>query len=452
MNIRIKHIVSALALGLCLVGCSKDPDVPIYEEMDFHRCLTPVNAKFTPQYVTVSVDFTTFPDAEDYELEAYSTEIVDGIEPDQDYLLYKARFTADDLPYSFVGPEFTTCYIRLRARNDSKEKEPSHWVKGSAKTQENPEITCIAPSDAKTGITNLFKKVTFNWVPAGNVEKYEVEFYDTGIPSTGDPDPAHLKGSFNILPAQLDPVNPLTIEIPKGDESNDYYRGKYYFRVRGVNETRGLVPSRWITGSFTIDHYWWRGDTWTNAFDYGLAMDAYHQTAYTVADIEALGVPVGDEVPRGASIHFDGVAYGPLTTFQGDRFSLKPCTNWDKTTYTNYFPREQFQMIEVAEPGILSFIPRIPDASQLPEIVVGILILKSGQDPTFKYVYQQTLTVGNSATITTGPDEANRVSITIERDEVYGALEASKVYVFANKYPMDMYPLRWTKHGNTELQ
>ena len=70
----VKYIMSVLVFGLCLISCSEDPNVPIHSELDFTKCLRPVNFKCNVQYVDVTVDFKAFPDAEAYELEAYSTD------------------------------------------------------------------------------------------------------------------------------------------------------------------------------------------------------------------------------------------------------------------------------------------------------------------------------------------------------------------------------------------
>ncbi len=425
----------ALATCLCMLSCSKDPDVTIYETMDFPKCLTPVNFKCTVEYVKISVNFNTFPDAEAYELELYTTNILTlGEDEELPEPELSMTFAPDELPYTFTGPEDKTCYIRLRAINNSANKEPSSWVTGNVKTTPDPATTCAAPNDAIVKVN--FKKLTFTWTPADNVKQYQVEIYSETAPASGDKNPDTFLGEFTIMPSDL----PFKVEVPVEVEDKTYY-----YRVRGINEEAGLNPSKWVRGNFKIVTYWW--NDWDNTFDYGKEIGATRETKFTEADIKSMGLDKGKAVPAGETITWDGITYGPLTGFYGDKFSINRCKNWNKTDYSKDFPLESYESLTVSQPGILSFIPRIT-VGKVPELVIGLLTKRDGEAPSFEYIYQQNIV--ETSTIGT-KNEENRLNIEITRDHLYGIIEPATIYVFCNLQSLTIYPIRWTRTDKDKM-
>ena len=423
----VKYTMSVLAFGLCLISCSEDPNVPIHSELDFTKCLRPVNFKCNVQYVDVTIDFKAFPDAEAYQVEAYSTDFLtlpEGEEPLPEDCVFRALITEEDLPYTFKAPEEITCHIRLRAVNETAEREPSEWVTGRVKTDVDPATRCGTPTDFKV-------EVNYNWitgklVPLENVAEYVIELYSAAIPSSGDPDPANLIDTQTILPSEF----PITVKgVPAGT---------YYYRIQGRNEEAGLNPSKWVKGSFKTVDYWWRNTEGT--FDYNLASGSYKETKFVQASIEA-------ELPSKATgtgtYTWDGVTYGPGCSYTNDKWSFNRCKLWDNTTYAKPFPLEAYEVIEVTQPGTLSFIPRAGSTAEnkMPEVVLALLAERDGKT-TFEYVYQEVLKT--SETINK-KDEANRLTIEVTEDHLYGITSPAKLYLFMNLNQVTVYPLKWTR-------
>lgn len=424
----VKYILSALALGMCLLSCSKDPDVPIHSELDFLKCLRPISFKCSVQYVEVTVNFKAFPDAEVYEMEAYTTDFLalpEGEEPSEEELVHKALLTEEMLPYSFNAPEEINCYIRVRGVNETEGREPSEWVTGHVKTDVDPLTRCATPTDVK--ITANYNWVTCSLTPMSNVKEYSIELYSKAIPATGDPDPADLIDH---------------IVKPSGDfpfTMKDVPAGTYYYRIQGLNEEAGLKPSKWVKGSFTTADYTWLNVEGT--FDYNLASGAKRETKFNQKEITAL-LP-SKSVAAGTTFVWDGVTYGPTCSYSNDKWSFNRCKQWDKATYANDFPLEAYEMIQVTQPGTLSFIPRTgsKDEAKMPEVVLAALTTK-GEIVSFDYIYQQKL--ATSETIAT-KDEANRLYIEVTEEALYGITEPASLYLFMNLNQVTVYPLSYTR-------
>ena len=432
MKTLFKYIVSALAAGLCLLSCSKDPDVVIQTSLEFHKCLKPINFKCTVDCVTITVNLHTFPDAENYELEVYTTNILalpEGEEPDPEYLAYTALVKPEEFPYTFKGPEDIDCYIRTRAVNETKKREPSTWVNGHVKTDVDPETTCATPSDFK--ITPNYNWITANLSFAANVEQYVIEVYSEAVPSSGTPDPEKLIDSMTL---GRDDFPFLAKGIPAGT---------YYYRIQGRNETAGLKPSKWVRGNFTTKDYIWKENE--SAFDYNLSVGSARETVFTKATItEQLNAQFGKKgVTAGNTYTWDNITYGPLTSYYDDKWSINRCKTWDKTTYAMDFPMESYEMMEVTRPGTFSFIPRATGNTEdkLPEIVLAMLTQKDGK-VNFTYVHQAKPVL--TATINT-KNEENRITIAITEENLYGIDVPAKLYLFCNVQSLTIYPIKWTR-------
>ena len=423
----VKYIMSVLAFSLCLISCSEDPNVPIHKELDFTKCLRPVNFKCNVEYVNVTVNFKAFPDAEAYQIEAYSTDFLslpEGEEPIEEDLVYSSLITEADLPYTFQAPEEITCHIRVRAVNETVGREPSEWVTGRVKTDVDPTTRCATPSDFKI-------EVNYNWItgtliPMENVKEYVIEFYSSAVPSTGDPDPAKFLTSGTILPNEFP-------KLVKGVPA-----GTYYYRIQGRNEEAGLKPSKWVSGSFKTVDYWWRNTEGT--FDYNLGNGAARETKFNQKEIITL-LPA--KKTESGTFTWDGVTYGPGCSYYDDKWSFNRCKQWDNTTYAKPFPLEAYEMIEVTQPGTLSFIPRAGSTAEnkMPEVVLALLAERDGKT-TFEYVYQEVLKT--SETINK-KDEANRLTIEVTEDHLYGITSPAKLYLFVNLNTVTVYPLKWTR-------
>lgn len=424
----VKYIAWALLSCVCLLSCSKDPDVPIYDTIDFPQCLRPVNFKCEVLYVTVTVNLKAFPDAEAYELEAYSTDfrtLPEGEEPSQEDLVYQARITGDDLPYSFVGPDETTCYIRVRAVNETQKRKASEWVTGMVKTDVDPSTRCATPENVKV-------KANYNWVncnlsTADNVKEYVLEIYSKAIPASGEPDAENLVQTVTKTPAEF----PFTVKgVPAGT---------YYYRIQGRNEEAGLKPSKWVKGNFTTANYTWLDVE--GSFDYNLAVDAKRETVFDQAKI--LEKLPSKTVAAGTTFEWDGITYGPSCSYSGDKFAFNRCKQWDSKTYAKSFPLECYESFKITRPGTVSFIPRASskDEAKMPEVVIAILTNKSGE-VSFDYVYQKKVVA--SENINT-KNEANRLTIPISDEYLYGITEPATVYLFVNLNQIIVYPIKWTR-------
>lgn len=423
----VKYILSVLALGLCLLSCSKDPEVPIHSELDFLQCLRPIQFKCSVQYVDVTVDFKAFPDAEAYEMEVYSSDFLalpEGEEPSEEDLVHKALLTEEMLPYTFKAPEEITCYIRVRGVNETEGREPSAWVTGDVKTDVDPLTRCATPTGVK--VTANYNWVTCSLTPMSNVKEYSIELYSKAIPATGDPDPADL----------ID-----RIVKPSGDfpfTMKDIPAGTYYYRIQGLNEEAGLKPSKWVKGSFTTADYTWLNVEGT--FDYNLASGGKRETIFNQTEIIAL---LPSKKVESGTFTWDGVTYGPTCSYSNDKWAFNRCKQWDKTTYANDFPLEAYEMIQVTQPGTLSFIPRASslDEAKMPEVVLAALTTK-GDIVSFDYIYQQKL--ATSETIT-GKNEENRLYIEVTEEALYGITEPASLYLFMNLNQVIVYPLSYTR-------
>lgn len=417
-----KYILSTLTIVMCLMSCSKDPDVPIYDEINFSKCLRPISFKCAVEYVNVQVNFTTFPDAEAYQLEVYDSDFLllpEGEEPSVDNLLHSAMVTEEDLPYKFVAPEEITCYIRVRAVNETANRTPSEWVTGRVKTDVDPTTRCATPSDAKFDVN--YNRVTCSLSPMDNVAEYCIEVYSEAIPSSGEPNQDALIQS--IVKSSDD--FPFTLK--------DVPAGIYYWRIQGRNEAAGLSPSKWVKGKFETMNYTWLNIEGT--FDYNLSSGASKETRFSPSE---MAKATGEE-----TYTWDGVTYGPSCSFYDDKWSFNRCRNWDNNTYAQPFPLECYEMIEVTQPGTISFIPRASALTEekMPEVVIALLTTK-GFVTSFDYIYQKVVVA--TATINT-KNEENRLTVEVPEEAIYGITEPAKLYVFANLNQITVYPLKWTR-------
>ena len=416
--------MSALVFATCLISCSKDPDVPIYDEVDLPKCLRPVSFKCQVDFLEIKISCKAFPDAEAYELEAYTIDFLalpEGEDPSEEYLVHKARITGDQMPYTFEGPEEVNCHIRMRAVNDTDGRLPSEWVTGKVKTGVDPSVRCSTPSDFKV-------EENFNWITCtvshkSNVKSYEIEVYSEPVPSSGEPNADALLTKGTVLPTDF------PLEYKGIDE------GTYYYRIRACNEEDNLEPSKWHRGSFKTTNYWWREIEGT--FDYGLSNNRSRETKFNQTEITNL---LPSKATGTGTFNWDGVTYGPNTNFGDDKWSFNRCKVWDKTSYAVPFPLEAYEMIKITQPGTLSFIPRIQDGATKPEIILGIRATK-GTVTTFEYIYKEIF-----EPVSTGKkDEANRITIEVTEDYVYGITEAAELYLYADLATLIVYPLKWTR-------
>ena len=424
----VKYILSALAFGMCLLSCSKDPEVPIHSELDFLQCLRPISFKCSVQYVEVTVNFKAFPDAEAYELEVYSTDFLalpEGEEPSEQDLVHKALVTEEQLPYSFTAPEEITCYIRVRGVNETEGREPSEWVTGHVKTDVDPLTRCATPTDVK--VTANYNWVTCSLTPMSNVKEYNIELYSKAIPASGDPDPADLIDQMVKHSEEF----PFTIK--------DVPAGTYYYRIQGLNDEAGLKPSKWVKGSFTTADYTWLNVEGT--FDYNLASGGKRETKFNKTGItEALPAK---KVAAGETFTWDGITYGPGAQYYDDKWSFNRCKNWDKSSYAKEFPLEAYEMLQVTQPGTLSFIPRAGSKTEdkMPEVVLAALTTK-GDKVSFDYIYQQKLVVTETIA---SKNEENRLYIEVTDEHLYGITEPATLYLFANLNNLTIYPVSYTR-------
>lgn len=424
----VKYFTSVLVLASCMISCSKDPDVPIHDKLDFETCLRPIRFKCEVEYVSVTLKFTTFPDAEAYEVEAYSTDFLtlpEGEEPAVEDLVYSATITAEDIPYTFKAPEEINCHIRVRAVNETEGRKPSAWVTGKVKTDVDPETRCATPTNVK--VLANYNWITCSLTPMSNVKEYVMEVYSKAVPASGQPDPADLLQTITKLPSEF----PFTVK--------DVPAGTYYYRIQGRNEEAGLNPSKWVKGTFTTMDYSWLDVEGT--FDYNLASGKKKETVFDQTKISA---DLGTAKNTGAGTYtWDGITYGPNCGYGNDKWSFNRCKAWDDKTYAKPLPLECYEMLKVTQPGTLSFIPRAGsvDESKMPEVVLAVLTTK-GDQVSFDYIYQKKL--ATSASITS-KNEENRLSIEVTEEYLYGITEPAALYLFANLNTLIVYPLSYTR-------
>lgn len=418
-----KHAILAL-LMLGALSCSKDPDVVIYDRIEFDQCLSPVEVRFKAVNVEVTVTCgKTFADAEAYEIEVYSESLPADDEQNDTYLIKRERFT--EFPFTFTGPDETPCYMRMRAINETAGKKPSRWVSGYAMTGVDPDHTCVRPSDANAIVT--YTSVKFSWTQAANVKQYEIEIYKEPLPTSGEPFKENL-----YCPKIVKSVTeiPFTMEFPIR---------KYYYRVRGINDEDGLKPSSWVRGSFATSAYQWPVNK--EAFDYGYTPSRPRTSVISTEAFAAAGWAPGDKVPANTEYTIDGITYGPDVQFEsaGDRITLSACNSWDKTNYARNFPLNRYLRFNVNKPGSVSFITRL-SGSTSPKLFVAVKTTKIGVT-TFTYISE-----GNIAVTSTSKEknEANRVTIDIPRDALMGIDDAATVYIFGGIAKFSLYPITWT--------
>lgn len=397
-------------------SCSKDPNVTIMKELDLPKCLTPVQVKHTVETVYAEISLTTFPDAEKYEINVTAVPLETNEEPYEGQWTYQATFTPEELPYKFTGPDESQCTYQIRALNESK--IPSEWVEGTFKTDVDPTTKCATPGNVKANA--LYNRVTFSWEASSNVAEYILELYSKSIPAVGDPDPESLIEQVICKPTEL----PYKKEFTNA--------ARYYFRVRGVNQDAGLKPSKWVKASFDTAIFEW--PTNESAFDYGLT--SKYEVTYTEAEMKEVGIIKNKSLE--SPITYKKVTFGKGAMFQGDRFYMERCKNFDSDSYAAPFPLESYISIKVNKPGVFSFIPRLNSLTTLPEVVLGVLTKKNGVID-FKYIYQQPITDGS-----TTKDESKRLNITVSEDDLFGIDEPATLYLFWNVTKMMAYPISWT--------
>ena len=427
-----------LVVGLFALACSPDPDVTIYDDLGFPKCLTPISFSTDVKYTTITVRFTTFPDAEGYEFEVYTAEILPDEEPWPDDLIYKDTIRSEQVPYSFEAPDETYCYMRMRAFNNKENKKPSEWVYSNEKTDVDPNVTCPTPSDAKAKA--LSRKVSFTWTGQPTVKDYVLEVYNENVVARKDPDPQYLVATYTVPSSH---IMPYVIWYP---DDNDYDNHQYWFRVRGTNEDRNLKPSRWVTGTYTTSHYYWQDDE--DAFDHALWNGATRNSDFThLGDQDgALYLDADDKVKAGG-VTVDGVNFGAGLLYDwNDYVFMNKCTQ-DNTTYTMTSPLDQFIKIGVNRPGTLSFIVRVKNNLQtMPEIRVALLTTIANT-PTYTYLYNQRIV--QTSTIYK-KNEANRISIPVTYDDLYGSTGIPTLCIFStlttSSKDLYIYSIRW-KNG-----
>ena len=425
MKSYIRYAVLVLA-WLGILSCTKEPDVRIYDQIEFDQCIAPVNVRFSVKFVDITVNCDKkFPDAEKFELEVYSEPLPAENETNEAALIGRYYFLPDEFPYTFSGPDETPCYMRLRAINESAGKKPSRWTSGYVMTDVDPEHTCARPSDAKAAVN--FTTVTFSWTQAANVKQYEIEIYKEPLPTSGEPDQKNL-----YCPKIVKSVTeiPFIMEFPIR---------KFYFRVRGINEEDGLKPSSWVRSSFQTSEYTWPVDK--DAFDYGYTPTRPRTCVITPEAFAAVGWTPGNKVPADTEYTVDGITYGQDVQFEsdGERVSFAACNKWDKTSYARNFPLNRYVCFNVNKPGTVSFIVRLFGTTS-PKLYVGLKAKKTGA-MTFEYISEDNITI--TPTIK-DKDEANRVTIEIPRDKLMGIDEAASIYIFGGIAKISIYPITWT--------
>ncbi|MBO4427837.1 MAG: hypothetical protein J5771_05095 [Bacteroidales bacterium] len=432
--------ITTLAVGLFALACSPDPDVTIYDNLGFPKCLTPISFATDVKYTTITVRFTTFPDAEGYEFEVYTAEILPDEEPWPDDLIYSHIIPRDSIPYSFEAPDETYCYMRLRAFNNKENKEPSEWVYSNEKTDVDPNVTCPTPTDAKA--KSLYRKVSFTWTGQPTVKDYVLEIYSENVVNKKDPDPQYLVATYSV-PSST--VMPYVIMYPDPDEAGH----QYWFRVRGTNDDRNLKPSRWVTGNYSTSHYYWN-DGETEAFDYGMSSNQVKNANFQLlGTVDAQDNPIyldADDKVQTGGVTLGGVTYGEKLMYDWNGFVyMNKCTQ-DNTTFTKVSPLDNYIKIGITRPGTFSFIPRVKSGvTTMPEVRVALLTLKANVQ-NFTYLYNERLV--QTSTIYS-KNEANRISVTVTEDDLYGANGMSSLYLFstltAGSKDLYIYPIRWQK-------
>lgn len=424
MKTFIENAILMLLMGLGVLSCSKDPDVAIYDQIEFEQCLSPVNVRFSVKFVDVTVNCDkTFQDSEKYELEVYSEQLPAADEVNDTFLIGKYVF--EEFPYTFTGPDETSCYMRLRAINETAGKKPSRWTNGYVMTDVNPDLTCARPADAKAEAN--YTNVTFSWTPASNVKEYEIEIYKNPLPTSGEPFQADLYCPKIVKKAT---EIPFVMEFPIR---------KFYWRVRGTNAEDNLHASSWVRGSFQTSKYNWPANK--DAFDYGCTPDKPRTSVITTEAFAAVGWTPGTKVPEETEYTIDGVTYGPDVQFEsdGERISFASCNKWDKTNYSRNFPLNRYIHFDVNQPGSVSFIVRLAGSTS-PKLFVGLKAKKLGAT-TFEYISEDNIAVTETSK---EKNEANRVTIEIPRDKMMGIDDAATVYIFGGIAKISLYPLTWT--------
>ena len=160
---------------------------------------------------------------------------------------------------------------------------------------------------------------------------------------------------------------------------------------------------------------------------------------YEVVDYKQakLDGTVGNTFPQ----TFDKVYYGSGVSLGtgNDKIALNRTNSLDNTYPSAPLPKDgRYVSLKINKPGTLSFIPRVQDVNDPPEIFVALETTK-GTQKACKYIYQHVL----SDCSTIAKDETQRRNLAITESDLDGITEPANIYIFCKDKLLILYPVKW---------
>ena len=426
MKSRTKYIGAAVAV-LAIAACERfNPEDHIVKEIDLAKCMKPVSVTTQVKYNTVTFDLEVFPDAERYILEIYNSAIDENSEPDVANRLDSLSINPKDIPCKITTVEDQTLYYRIAASNESKGKDQSLWTVGRFTTNVDPATICLT---LEPELKECFELIEFNWAKA-ETDRYLLEIYTKGIPSSGNPDPEDLYKSIELTNEQV----PYSEKFPVTD-------GKYYYRAKAIDLAGKRKDSKWAKGSFETEDFVWPDDD--RAVDHGLTgpyVDSYSEPARTpMREMFNGGNPVdasAGTLYNSTEVVWNKIHYMPECGNMKDRISTRGNGKFtEEDEYGVILPKEKrFIYFYINRPGQFNAILRKADGGKG---TVALLTNKKGFGAKAVYLF-------DSDEISTGKGDPTIVDVT--EDMLYGITEPAQVFIFSSVKTKGvyLYPITWT--------
>ena len=415
---KMKRITILLSV-ICLMVSACHKSYEIFTIPQYDQCIAPTDVKATVKYMNVTFDWRQYGDAEYYHLEIYSAVPAAGEEPDPAFMLAEYDLTPAMLPFTYHGPEDVNCYYRVKATRESR--KDSRWVTGTFKTDVDPTTTCSTPTNAKA--LAICDMVVFSWDVYPNTTVYELEVYNTSIPSEGDPDPADL-----VLKKDLDPFSvPDTVMFDPD--------ARYYYRVRAAAPATELKASKWIRGSFVTTSFTWPTDE--------KALNTTTTQVYTGTDDDGNPSPftgTGKTTVEGTVITINGFTYGHKCMYYGNRITLPTGNVSDlNSEFGANIPTKDYMSFKICKPGKLETYFSAANKNG-EEACVVLLTNREVEGKVARVKYKN-----NEIHPSLWASGAVLDKIEIKKGDLYGITEAATVYVFSsNRKGMHVYQMKWT--------
>ncbi|MBO4596089.1 MAG: right-handed parallel beta-helix repeat-containing protein [Bacteroidales bacterium] len=289
-----------------------------------------------------------------------------------------------------------------RIRIDYSGAEPVVSIVGSAE-KEVEVLTRYVSSGSNKG----YQPGTYYAIlPPGVYHNMKI----TVTPVTGDPFTLSCKGDVTIVRGKFTSCGTLPAKDPD-------------LPIIDPDQDPGAEPEL-PAEVFPINGRWPNVST---SFDYQVP-------DYKLAKIDSC---VGNTFPQTVDkvYYGSGVALGT----GNDKFTLNRTNSLDNTYPSAPLPKDgRYISLKINKPGTLSFIPRVQDLNDPPEIFVALETVR-GSQKSCKYIYQHVL----SDCSTTANDETQRKYLPVTESDLDGITEPATIYIFCKDKLLIIYPIKW---------